>query len=157
MSYGEGWARVLSNAEERARGSGAHLDVEVVDAVLVEHRGGLLAVLPELDGAEEHLGRHLRHVVAELLLQDGVPAGGQDEELRQHLNSRALHANLDERGYDERREGGRPPTFADARAGFGPVPRRSRASRELRDVAPRTTRGADASARGATFDIRGVR
>ena len=107
MSYGEGRARVLS-MRRNARGSGAHLDVEVVDAVLVEHRGGLLAVLPELDGAEEHLGRHLRHVVAELLLQDGVPAGGQDEELRQHLNSRALHANLDERGYDERREGGRP-------------------------------------------------
>ena len=72
--HGEGWARVLSNAEERARGSGAHLDVEVVDAVLVEHRG-LLAVLPELDGAEEHLGRHLRHVVAELLLQMVSPRG----------------------------------------------------------------------------------
>ena len=77
--------RVRVNARARIRGAGGkHLDVEVVDAVLVEHRGGLLAVLPELDGAEEHLGRHLRHVVAELLLQDGVPAGGQDEELRKH-------------------------------------------------------------------------
>ena len=55
MSYGEGRARVLSNAEERAR-IGAHLDVEVVDAVLVEHRGGLLAVLQNLTARKNTSG-----------------------------------------------------------------------------------------------------
>ena len=71
-------ARAILDAEE------AHLDVEVVDAVLVEHRGGLLAVLPEPDRAEEDLGGVPGDVVAELPLDDAVPARGEDEQLREH-------------------------------------------------------------------------
>ena len=63
----------------------SHLDVEIIDAVLVEHRGCLLPVFPEFDGAEEHLGRNLGHVVSKLLLDDGVTSRGEDEELRDHF------------------------------------------------------------------------
>ena len=69
-------ARAILDAEEAP-------DVEVVDAVLVEHRGGLLAVLPEPDRAEEDLGACPGTSWRNSLLTMLSPRGG-DEQLREH-------------------------------------------------------------------------
>ena len=59
--------------------------MHVVDAVFVEHRGGFVAVGPELDGPEEDLRGDLHgHVQPELLVDDHVSPRAQDEELRDH-------------------------------------------------------------------------
>mmetsp|Transcript_19670 Transcript_19670/g.54888 ORF Transcript_19670/g.54888 Transcript_19670/m.54888 type:complete len:244 (-) Transcript_19670:142-873(-) len=63
------------------------LDMEVRDAIYVEHRGRFIPFLPKFGVTEKRLCGVLGHIPQVVAPDDHVPPGAEDEELREHTQA----------------------------------------------------------------------